>query len=331
MKKTALSLILGASLMVSSSAFALTAMTDSNMKSATGQAGVSIALDDVTLYQYVGATTYTDTDGLAAINANDSAGIKITGAETLTTIRAILDGGNRGGFLTQSYGGLMTDHAGADTTWTSADGNEINVSNNRTGYSAGTTSAIGDIQVAPLTIDVSSKVQALSYGMAYNSASYIGAVLQTVQNLPAAAVTGNMETDAATAVEALLTAKNLKMSDTEKEVIVALAVQMDSDLTAAIADEVTNNGLDPNDDAAVATFSGNYIASNSMGVAMDGVNVAGVVIGLPTIEIVKTGSVKTVSVTGATNAANNDDAFIAIKTGESSLAVLGGYIEICPH
>jgi hypothetical protein len=312
MKKTVCSLILGASLMVSSSALALTAMTDSNMKSATGQAGVSIALDDVTLYQYVGATTYTDTDGLAAINgAGDSAGIKITGAETLTTIRAILDGGNRGGFLTQSYGGLMTDHAGAATTWTSADGNEINVSNNRTGFSAGTTTAIGDIKVAPLTIDVSSKVQALSYGMAYNSAAYIGAVIAAKASVPD---TGDVAADTLTAVNLLLTSKNLVMSETEKEVIVKLAVTMQQKIATDTPADIPA-----------------YIAANSMGVAMDGVNVAGVVIGLPTIEIVKTGSVKTVSVTGAANSANNDDAFIAIKTGESSLAVLGGYIEICPH
>lgn len=63
MKKLALSMILGASLMVTSSAFALTAMTDSNMKAATGQAGVSITLDNIVIEQYVGSTTYTDATG----------------------------------------------------------------------------------------------------------------------------------------------------------------------------------------------------------------------------------------------------------------------------
>lgn len=68
MKKLVLSAVLGASLMISSSAFALTAMSDANMKAATGQAGVSIAIDNVVIEQYVGSTTYTDesgTDGTA--------------------------------------------------------------------------------------------------------------------------------------------------------------------------------------------------------------------------------------------------------------------------
>ncbi len=63
MKKLALSAILGASLMISSSAFALTSMSADSMKAATGQAGVSITLDNVVIEQYVGATTYTDADG----------------------------------------------------------------------------------------------------------------------------------------------------------------------------------------------------------------------------------------------------------------------------
>jgi hypothetical protein len=328
MKKTALSLVLGASLMVSSSAFALTAMTDSNMKSATGQAGVTIALDDVTLYQSVGATTYTDTDGLASVNgAGDSAGIKISGVETLTTIRAILDGTDRGGFLKNGYETIMTaelntlDADGNTTisTFTSSSGHKIDVTGMRDGYAAGLFDAsgnpvnIGAIKVAPLTIDVSSKVQALSYGMAYNSAPYIGAVLQALGSVTA---TADHEADLFSAVDLLLGSKNMKMSQTEKEVIVKLALEMEQRIA---------------DNSVAAADQADYITNNSMDVAMDGVNVAGVVIGLPTIEIVKTGSVKTVSITGAENAANNDDAFIAIKTGESSLAVLGGYIEICPH
>ena len=84
--------------------------------------------------------------------------------------------------------------------------------------------------------------------------------------------------------------------------------------------------------AGVAYFMGQGadLAAASFSTAQAGISVAGVVIGLPTIEIVKTGSVKSISMTG-TGSANNDRDFIAIKTGDSSLAVLGGYIEICPH
>lgn len=63
MKKLALSAILGASLMITSSAFALTSMSSDSMKSATGQAGVSITLDNVVIEQFIGETVYTDADG----------------------------------------------------------------------------------------------------------------------------------------------------------------------------------------------------------------------------------------------------------------------------
>lgn len=67
MKKLALSAILGASLMITSSAFALTSMSSDSMKAATGQAGVSITLDNVVIEQFVGSTTYTDADGYTGI------------------------------------------------------------------------------------------------------------------------------------------------------------------------------------------------------------------------------------------------------------------------
>lgn len=38
-------------------------MSDTNMKAATGQAGVSITLDNVVIEQFTGSTSYTDADG----------------------------------------------------------------------------------------------------------------------------------------------------------------------------------------------------------------------------------------------------------------------------
>lgn len=63
MKKLAISLLVGASLAIAPSVFALTAMSDANMKAATGQAGVSITVDNVVIEQYTGSTTYTDETG----------------------------------------------------------------------------------------------------------------------------------------------------------------------------------------------------------------------------------------------------------------------------
>lgn len=76
MKKLVLSAVLGASLMISSSAFALTAMSDANMKAATGQAGVSIAIDNVVIEQYAGSTSYIDTDTGAAVVISDKHVVK---------------------------------------------------------------------------------------------------------------------------------------------------------------------------------------------------------------------------------------------------------------
>ena len=85
MKKLVLSAVLGASLMISSSAFALTAMSDANMKAATGQAGVSIAIDNVVIEQFVGSTSYIDTDTNAAVRITDKHVVKTMLAMTSAT------------------------------------------------------------------------------------------------------------------------------------------------------------------------------------------------------------------------------------------------------
>lgn len=70
------------------SASAIEAMNADSMKAATGQAGVSIAIDDVILYQNTGDITYVDNDG----TDGNAAGIKITGGETLLYIDALIIG-----------------------------------------------------------------------------------------------------------------------------------------------------------------------------------------------------------------------------------------------
>lgn len=62
MKKTLISLVAGAALVMTSSAFALQSMDSDTMKDTTAQAGVSIAIDDVVVETWVGETLYTDTD-----------------------------------------------------------------------------------------------------------------------------------------------------------------------------------------------------------------------------------------------------------------------------
>jgi hypothetical protein len=95
MKKLALSMILGASLMVTTSAFALTSMTDSSMKAATGQAGVSIAVDNVVIETFTGSSAYVDTDTGAALVISDKHVLK-------TYLAMVSDADYQADFLAQS-------------------------------------------------------------------------------------------------------------------------------------------------------------------------------------------------------------------------------------
>jgi hypothetical protein len=78
------------------SASALTALTDNAMNDVTGQAGVSITVDDVVMETWVGTTMYTDLDGSAtgALATGDyvadvAASLVISNKHTIKTFQAI--------------------------------------------------------------------------------------------------------------------------------------------------------------------------------------------------------------------------------------------------
>ncbi len=78
------------------SASALTALTDNAMNDVTGQAGVSITVDDVVMETWVGTTMYTDLDGSAtgALATGDyvadvAASLVISDKHTIKTFQAI--------------------------------------------------------------------------------------------------------------------------------------------------------------------------------------------------------------------------------------------------
>ncbi|MCF8026649.1 MAG: DUF6160 family protein [Desulfobacteraceae bacterium] len=73
MKRLTAILVAGLFVLAPLSASAMEMMSDSNMKDVTGQAGVSISIDDVVLEQWVGETRYTDTDGFATAEYNPTA------------------------------------------------------------------------------------------------------------------------------------------------------------------------------------------------------------------------------------------------------------------
>lgn len=105
MKKLALITAAAMILLAPMSSFALEAMSADSMKSATGQAGVTIGIDDVILYQNTGNTVYKDNDG----TDGTAAGVQLTGAESLLFINAVVaDATITGTYDTQmNYGAML--------------------------------------------------------------------------------------------------------------------------------------------------------------------------------------------------------------------------------
>ena len=289
MKKFFAGIAAAAIITVPMTSFALESMSKGALKKATGQAGVSIALDNVVIYMKSQPTvTYWDTDGTTKVNIGSgstvgsvaNAGIKIeysAAAEKLITIGAILDGDDYG--VTKMYETFGVGTATIDNTDPAnpvitaiADGIGI-VDDNTTEVLDPTTGkvavGVGDRTpatntftngISPLTIDVGT-CQALTQGLAYN------------------------------------------VSKTKLRTATDLAGGVDLTTLGHSADS----------------------------------NIAGVVIGLPTVEIKQyhTNDIKTISLVSNDaqhDAANADKAFIAIeKSGNSTTAILGGRLEIAPH
>lgn len=209
MKKSILSLIVGAGLLIAPlTASALSPMSADSLKDATGQAGVSIAIDNVKLESWVGETKYTDLDGVTK-QTSDAASVVIGDKHTVKELYAITDGTLTTRKMDDGTGTMVAQ------TVTIAGGTHF--------------------EAKALSIDVGT-CDALTKGMSYNR-SLLG---------------------------------------------------------------------------------------------QSAVTVAGVVIGLPTLEISTTADTYTVGIE-RTGAANSGAKFIQINKGASTLAILGGTVEIAPH
>jgi len=338
MKKTILSLTMGAALLIAPmTASALTPMTSDSLKDATGQAGVSIALDNILLYQSVGATTYTDTDGYYDMDAKagmggeaegKAASIVIGGKEKVTTIFAILDNTNRGGKLARSYGSasLLTN-----------------------GDALGAVVGIDQGDIRPLNIDVASRVQLLSDGMMYNASGIAVADQMTrvvaAKTADAGAIEASIKTAYVTAAvtdgsmdQTAWIAANPTITDPD-EIAAGYGAYLATEFMTADAwaeeDSTTENTDTP--------LAGDFY-SNSMAIAKTAedsgtdishlyyakTQVAGVVIGLPTVEICTTADSYDVGI--ASEGSHNDGKkFIHISKGKSVMAILGGTLEIAAH
>jgi hypothetical protein len=108
MKSALRTLLAAAMILVPFSAFGLEAMNDQAMNDVTGQAGVSIAVDNVQLYQSIGKLSYTDTDGIPTAGINGGT-LSISNLVQMTKINAIVDDTDRGGQLANAYGAILTN------------------------------------------------------------------------------------------------------------------------------------------------------------------------------------------------------------------------------
>jgi len=150
------------------SASALEALTESNMKSLTGQAGVTIGVDDIVIYQeQVSDVTYRDTDGLTSgagtIGISD-AGIQIDyddNTKKLITIDAILNDSVYGIAAMDTLFGTGTD-VGLISSADAAAGYAAGTFDPMSGNIAGMTSGL-----KALSIDIGT-CSVLSTGLDYN-------------------------------------------------------------------------------------------------------------------------------------------------------------------
>jgi hypothetical protein len=253
------SLVLGALIaMAPMSASALEALTDSSMNDVTGQAGVSIAIDEVVLVQHIGESKYTDTDGTDGVNG---ASIVIGNKFAVKHINAILS-------ATDTYAGNLD----AANTF------------DYTGYFEKARALSIDVGVCSL----------LTEGNNNNKDALDAGKIALIEG-----VIGGADGDITTAGD-----------------------NLDKDATAAAlyAAGATDS---------ISEARGLYEYA-TQATAWGDMNVAGVVIGLPTLEIHTSADSYDVGIESA-GAINDGNKYIKIEKGASTLAILGGTLEIAAH
>lgn len=148
-------LILGALIILAPfTASALEALNVDSMKAATGQAGVTIGIDDVILYQDTGDVTYRDNDG-DGTTVGDVGGIKITGNESLLFINAIITGaGAETRTGSPDYATMIAD-SGTGVTFAAAPLTiDVGLCANLTAIAGGTGNEIGGVIIGLPTLEI---------------------------------------------------------------------------------------------------------------------------------------------------------------------------------
>lgn len=151
MKKSIMSFILGMSIMLTPPVFAIEEMSSDVMKKTTGQASVSVRVDNVIIEDVSLSMLYIDDDGDSG-TPEDAGAIRIRYTHNYQTIRAIFDYTDRGGYLRREYGTIMRRDIG------------VGGAEEWAGISAG-----GEKKPTEQTMTVTKKLKRQSYMEACNS------------------------------------------------------------------------------------------------------------------------------------------------------------------
>lgn len=161
MKKSILSLIVGAGLLIAPlTASALSPMSADSLKDATGQAGVSIAIDNVKLESWVGATTYTDLDGVG--NGDNAASVVISDKHTVKELYAITQGVLNDGTTTVT----MAGGAAFEAKPLSIDVGTCAALTEGLSYNLGTAAPVVGVIIGLPTLEISTTADTYSVGIA---------------------------------------------------------------------------------------------------------------------------------------------------------------------
>lgn len=178
MKKFLAGIAAAAIITVPMTSFALESMSKGALKKATGQAGVSIALDNIVIVQKSQpTTTYWDMDGTSSIQGTvgqvESAGLRIAytaAAEKLMVLDGILDDTKYGIAALETTFGIAAkaaDYGISAVGITAAGAAGIDVSNGDDLNPASPAAGVYRTGISPLTIDVGT-CQALTTGLTHN-------------------------------------------------------------------------------------------------------------------------------------------------------------------
>lgn len=288
MKKSIFSFVLCVSILIVSPVFAIEEMSADVMKKTTGQASVSVQVDNVVIEDLRINMLYIDDDD-GSKSFEDATKVRIKYTQGAMTWRAIFDYTDRGGYLKREYGSLMRREA---------------VNGGAGHWSGLSISTGGELKPTALTLRTTRKLPLHSYMKAFNSRG-----------------------------------RGIEEANGAYRLLSSLGLDYSSDEAANIKIIMNVTGMTRSVASAAYYAASGYARITSSGdlnrlgteIALQSINISGIEITLPTLEISNDISTRSYSFE-AEGAVNNGAEFATIiKTG-NTMAILGGKVEVCsPH